>query len=101
MGVYLAITVKSSKGISLLNHGWIKGGKRFDVKDNQFGSHDYAFSKPDGSIYSYSPVAVDFVGRVLGMDESMVEMLQPGKCYRIMTDGAYGDLLEVQEFLTR
>ncbi len=77
--------------------GSFKGGKRFDVKDNQFGSHDYAFSKPDGSIYSYSPVAEDFVNRVLGMDESMVEMLQPGKCYRVMTDGVFGGLLEIWE----
>ena len=81
--------------------GSFKGGKRFDVTDNQFDSHDYAFSKPDGSIYSYSPVAVDFVGRVLGMDESMVEMLQPGKCYRIMTDGVYGELLEVRKIQAR
>lgn len=77
--------------------GSFKGGKRFDVKDNQFGSHDYAFTKPEGTLYSYSPVAVQFVERALGMHEAFAEIAQPGKCYQVMTDGAFGGLLEIRD----
>lgn len=92
--------MKKGYGRYIVKVGSFKDGKRFDVLDNHSDKSDYAFSKQDGTIYSYSPLAVKFVNRVTKLDDSFVKNAQPGKCYQFIMDGPFGGLLEIVEVPT-
>ena len=81
-------------GRYLVKVGSFKGGKRFDVLDKYFDRSDYAFSKEDGTLYSYSPLAVSFVKESLG---DFVKKAQTGKCYIIYLTDPFGTQVKVEE----
>lgn len=77
--------------------GSFKGGKRYDVNDQYWDRHDYAFTRPDGAFYSYSIEAAQWVSTIIQEAPSFQEIAQPGRCYQIKTDGPFGAVAEVAE----
>lgn len=74
-----------------------KGKIKASVIDNQFDSYDYAFFVPGKTVCtSYSDVAASFVQRVLDKAVLLFDLAAPGSCYQILTDGVYGDVVEVK-----
>lgn len=90
--------MKKGYGRYLVKFSSYKGKIKVDVIDEYWGGSDYAFFVPGSTICtSYSDVAARSVQNAMDKAPELFKVATPGSCYKILTDGAFGNGVGVEQ----